>query len=190
MSCTVIGRLYLWESNSPVTNKNREKDATCESTIHCYLCGLISTRAFAHWLPTKPPLRHGEPYFPKVPGQQASARSEPLRDDGSALVCTFCYHMVHSQWKQYEDAPASKSLVPLTRVYNTHDYTCYVCSIATYRKRVRALPVKVGPPNQKFEITACLMIDEYVLCMFYLFIIPNVFGCCSFFDGSSLATVH
>ena len=124
------------------------KDNPPEQSIYCYLCGMNSTSSFAHWLPSAPPKEASNggpptPYFPYLLRFAASSRAEKLQEDGSALVCSFCYHMVHSQWKQYEDAPASKSLRPETRVYNTHDYVCYVCGIATYRKRVRALPVEV-----------------------------------------------
>jgi len=151
------------------THKDKDKSLVVESSIYCYLCGLNSTREFSHWLPAAAPppavptsgsgsgsgSSSGSgsgsgsstmtPYFPYLRRFAASSRAEKLREDGAALVCSFCYHMVRSQWKQYEDAPAAKSLQPDTRVYNTHDYVCYVCSVATYRRRVRALPVKDFP---------------------------------------------
>lgn len=126
--------------------KENKSGGTSDSSIYCFLCSLNSTRSFAHWLPSSPSSSDpAAPYFPYILNYAAGSRAESLREDGAALVCTFCFHMVHSQWKQYEDAPASKSLQPSTRVYNTHDYVCYVCGIATYRKRVRALPVKDFP---------------------------------------------
>lgn len=130
--------------------------AASESSIYCYLCGMNSTRTFAHWLPSAPSGDLSGAYFPFIVNYSPCSQSESLREDGSALVCSFCFHMVHSQWKQYEDAPIAKSLLPQTRVYNTHDYTCYVCGIATYRKRVRALPVKV---NRKSTQKNSLPID-------------------------------
>lgn len=66
-----------------------------ELSIYCYLCGLNSTRSFAHWLPSAPcPSDPALPYFPYVLNYASSSRAEALRDDGAALVCTFCYHMV------------------------------------------------------------------------------------------------
>lgn len=71
------------------------KENPAESSIYCFLCGLNSTRSFAHWLPSSASQSDpAAPYFPFVLNYAASSRAEGLRDDGSALVCTFCYHMV------------------------------------------------------------------------------------------------
>jgi len=62
-----------------------------------------------------------------------------MREDGTALVCTFCYHNVMVQWTRFHEA---KSPVPVAaRQYNINDYVCFVCGIKTYRKRIRALRV-------------------------------------------------
>lgn len=66
-----------------------------ESSIYCFLCGLNSTRSFSHWLTsTASPIDPTAPYFPYILNYSPSSRAEKLRDDGAALVCTFCYHMV------------------------------------------------------------------------------------------------
>lgn len=71
------------------------KEGGAELSIYCFLCGLNSTRSFAHWLPSAAsPSDPTAPYFPFVLNYAASSRAEGLREDGAALVCTFCYHMV------------------------------------------------------------------------------------------------
>lgn len=81
------------------------------------------------------------PYFPYLLKHETTPGAEQLREDGSALVCTFCYHAYVAQWRDYES-----SSIPIPqheRSYNHKEYICYVCTQRTGRRQIRSLAVNV-----------------------------------------------
>ncbi len=120
--------------------------ATNASSFYCFLCGLHSELSFSRMLYSTPQGKKA-PYFPFMRKHVPKNRAETLREDGTALVCTFCYHTVMVQWTRYNETKQGGHAIvdPAHRTYNIHDYNCYVCGITTYRKRIRALRVLVSP---------------------------------------------
>ena len=113
------------------------------SSFYCFLCGLHSELSFSRVLYSSSPGKKA-PYFPFMKKHVPKNRAETLREDGTALVCTFCYHSVMVQWARYNEARSSMAMVdPNERTYNIHEYRCFVCGVMTYRKRIRALRVMV-----------------------------------------------
>ena len=114
--------------------------STSSSSFYCFLCGLHSELSFARRL-FSTAVSKKAPYFPFMKAHVPKNKAETLQEDGTALVCTFCYHSVMVQWTRFND---SKVMDQAARKYNLNDYHCYVCSVTTYRKRIRALRVQVS----------------------------------------------
>jgi hypothetical protein len=117
---------------------------TSSSSFYCFLCGLHSDLSFSRMLYSTAPGKRA-PHFPFMKSHVPKNKAETLREDGTALVCTFCYHSLMAQWSRYNDGAGGGKTDHLQRKYNLHDYNCYVCGITTYRKRIRALGVQDFP---------------------------------------------
>lgn len=108
------------------------------TAIVCYVCGARTLADDTYTVRSYP--KHGDEgsaFFPFLTLHAAPSGAEPMTEDGTVLVCIFCYHTLMSQWS----APETSHRNPWTRAYDFHDYVCYVCGVTTYRKRVKAITV-------------------------------------------------
>eukprot|EP00096_Caligus_rogercresseyi_P004882 TRINITY_DN1949_c0_g1_i1.p1 TRINITY_DN1949_c0_g1~~TRINITY_DN1949_c0_g1_i1.p1 ORF type:complete len:753 (+),score=266.44 TRINITY_DN1949_c0_g1_i1:166-2424(+) len=125
--------------HSPSSSRSEPcRVSTSSSSFYCFLCGLHSELSFSRVLYSSAPAKKA-PYFPFMKLHVPKPRAETLREDGTALVCTFCYHSVMAQWSKHNESKACPDANQ--RKYDIHTFICYVCCITTYRKRIRALRV-------------------------------------------------
>lgn len=114
----------------------------------CFLCGEKCIIAKSHVLcsyPTrhepKVPNTQTVPFFPFLANRDPAAASDPMTDDGTVLVCNFCYALLQKQYNEYEVSKLPSDSNRWLRKYSLTDYSCYVCSTVTDRKNVRSLEV-------------------------------------------------
>ena len=89
------------QSNSGPNNSSKQQANA--SSFYCFLCGLHSELTFSRMLYSCAPGKKA-PYFPFMKKHVPKSRAEALRDDGTARVCTFCYHSVMMQWSKYNES--------------------------------------------------------------------------------------
>ncbi|XP_076339729.1 uncharacterized protein LOC143240712 isoform X2 [Tachypleus tridentatus] len=110
----------------------------------CFVCGEYSsaTQTYSLWAH---PNQEETAFFPFLFKHMPPNGSEPLKEDSSCFVCTFCYHSLTAQWIAYETSPYPEDSNPWQRQYNTYHYVCFICGITTYRKRTRSISVEDFP---------------------------------------------
>ncbi|KAF2357150.1 Multihem cytochrome [Trinorchestia longiramus] len=108
-------------------------------SVKCYLCGFPSERGETYAISS---FKSGalDMYFPFLDAH-SSLHENAYSCNGSFLICTFCFHTLVQQWQRFE----KKKVEPLGRFYNTYSFKCYVCSLKTYRKRLRKISVEKFP---------------------------------------------
>lgn len=121
---------------------------------NCYICGFTS--------------KAGETYVVSSKKQGYSNMSFPFLDahatiykpasigNSNYLICTFCFHTLAQQWQQFE----KQQVDCFGRFYDTYNFTCYVCSLKTYRRRLQKLNVQVT------FATNCMIISIHAVHLF------------------------
>ena len=105
---------------------------------NCFLCCFPSKAACTYSISSE--AKDQEMFFPFLKELRSSDQSENDLGNDTFLVCTICFHSLVVQWQQYKNNKVEFK----DRVYDTYNFTCYICSTKTYRKRLCILHVKVS----------------------------------------------
>lgn len=115
----------------------------------CFLCGETCLVSKAHLLYSYP-VRHeakstfstpSMPFFPFLANQEPAAGAEAVTEDGTVIACTYCYHSLVFQWREYEESKNPADSNRWLRKYSIRDFVCYVCEMVVSRRRIRSLEV-------------------------------------------------
>ncbi|XP_023217672.1 uncharacterized protein LOC111620060 [Centruroides sculpturatus] len=117
--------------------------------VNCFICGEYSPSGHTFRVQAAPDRSSSSstddhrisPFFPFLTKHTPSPGAECLAEDGSTLVCTFCFHSLIAQWLAYETSAQPEDDNCWQRKYNCHHYVCYICGIMTYRKRIRSITI-------------------------------------------------
>ncbi|KAL4234326.1 hypothetical protein ACF0H5_005977 [Mactra antiquata] len=108
------------ESDSRKTEiKTEDKYASkpSASSYHCYICGSSYISDHVRLLNTLPPKRSASSlFFPFVRDLKRPPNAEPLRSDGTVMVCLKCYSHLSYQWEMQE----SEGVPVYNRQYSLH----------------------------------------------------------------------
>ncbi|XP_076058744.1 uncharacterized protein LOC143035728 isoform X2 [Oratosquilla oratoria] len=115
---------------------------TCQRALNlatnCFICGFHSKKGQTYALRSHP--GGTEPFFPFL-DKHATMHPEARVDDSTVLACLCCFHSLIIQWQRYEKAQVDN----YARLYDTYNFTCFICSLKTYRKRLYLLSLKDYP---------------------------------------------
>lgn len=105
--------------NRKVEVKSEDKYASISaSSYFCYICGCSYITDHVRLLNTLPPKRSSPAgiFFPFVRDLKRPANAEPLRSDGTVIVCIKCYSHLSYQWEIQE----SEGVPVYNRQYSLH----------------------------------------------------------------------
>lgn len=138
-----MAKNHLWYNPQTPDFKGLGPEAVSHSKLFCVLCELqipdkldvIRVRICTPKVPSD------EPYFPFL---QPIVKHGPFSVTGDYVnLCRFCSALLHVQWNSYEKMVGNERVRPEKRLYHVHSFTCSVCGIETFRKKVNALPFAV-----------------------------------------------
>ena len=101
--------------------EDKYANETSASSYYCYICGCSYITDHVRLLNTLPPKRSTPSaiFFPFVRELKRPADAEPLRSDGTVIVCIKCYSHLSYQWEIQE----SEGVPVYSRQYSLHFLT-------------------------------------------------------------------
>ncbi|XP_014679104.1 PREDICTED: genetic suppressor element 1-like [Priapulus caudatus] len=106
----------------------------------CYVCAEVGELSKCMMMLTRANAAQPSlPFFPILASLEPPEGADAMGADGGVLACRFCCFHLLEQWKLYEMSPTQHAQ---QRAYNMARFVCYICGMATRRRRLRVLSLR------------------------------------------------